>query len=53
MKCELCKKNIELDIAEKIIGTYVKDKSGKLHTICSECQRKYKDKKSIINALVA
>lgn len=41
MKCELCKKNIESTFLNKMIGTYVKDKKGKKHTICSECQQKY------------
>lgn len=40
MKCEICKKEIGETIANKIIGTYIKDEKGKLHAICNECQSK-------------
>lgn len=41
MKCEICKKNIETTFLNKIIGSYVKDKKGKKHMVCPECQQKY------------
>jgi hypothetical protein len=41
MKCEICKKSIEMTFLNKIVGGYVKDKKGKKHTVCPECQRKY------------
>ena len=43
MKCEICKNKIELTFLKKIIGTYVKDKNGKKHSICFECQKKFKE----------
>jgi hypothetical protein len=39
IKCAICNEKIESTFFEKFIGTYVKKK-----TICSDCQRKYKDK---------
>lgn len=39
MKCDLCGNKIETGILDKIKGTYIKKK-----IICSNCQKKYKDK---------
>lgn len=39
MKCAICGKQIAETFLKKIIGSYVKDEKGKLHSICSECQR--------------
>ncbi len=39
MKCELCRKNIQETFLRKPVGTYVKDKKGKKHIICNECQK--------------
>ncbi|MBS3171098.1 hypothetical protein J4449_00635 [Candidatus Woesearchaeota archaeon] len=39
MKCSLCNEKIETGILEKIKGTYVKNK-----LVCSNCQKKFKDK---------
>ncbi|MCX6711767.1 MAG: hypothetical protein NT139_01880 [Candidatus Woesearchaeota archaeon] len=39
IKCAICGEKIETTFLEKIKGTYIKKK-----TICSNCQRKYKDK---------
>ena len=39
MKCSICNEKIETGILDKIKGTYVKKK-----LICSNCQRKFKDK---------
>lgn len=44
MKCDICKAKIEKTFLEKVIGAYVKDKKGKKHVICPECQKKYKTK---------
>ena len=51
MKCEICSKNIETTFMGKILGTYVKDEKGKKHTICFECQKKFKGKEEILNAV--
>jgi len=40
-KCEICKAKIEKIFLDKIIGSYVKDKKGKKHMICNNCQSKY------------
>ena len=40
MKCEICNRKIEKIFLEKINGTYIKDSKGKLHVVCSDCQRK-------------
>lgn len=53
MKCEICKTEIKTGIAEKKIGTYVKDEKGKFHIICNECQKKHPTKKEILNAFVS
>ena len=42
MKCEVCKKNVEVTFLNKPIGTYIKDKKGKRHLVCNECQKKHK-----------
>ena len=51
MKCEICKKKIGETFLKKIIGTYVKDKKGKKHTICFECQKKFPKKEDILKQL--
>lgn len=42
MKCDLCKNKIETTFLNKPIGTYIKDKSGKRHLICNNCQKENK-----------
>jgi ribosome-binding protein aMBF1 (putative translation factor) len=51
MKCELCGKQIQEIFLKKIVGTVVKDAKGKKHTICFECQKKFKTKKEILDKL--
>jgi hypothetical protein len=51
MKCEICKKNIEETFLKKIVGTHVKDSKGKMHAVCPDCQKKLKDKSSILQQL--
>ncbi len=51
MKCEICKKAIEEIFLKKIVGTVVKDKKGKKHYVCSECQKKLGSKKAILDTL--
>ena len=51
MKCELCKKAIAQTFLGKIIGTYVKDAKGKPHTVCFECQKKFRTKADILKQL--
>ena len=48
MKCNLCKKTIDTTFLNKIMGTYVKDKAGKLHAVCFECQKKFNSKEELI-----
>ena len=45
MKCELCKNKIEQTFLNKILGTHIKDEKGKKHSICKECQRKFRNNK--------
>jgi len=51
MKCEICKKKIEETFLKKIIGTYIKDAKGKKHSVCQECQKKYKTKEEILKKI--
>jgi len=51
MKCEICGKKLEETFLNKVVGGYVKDEKGKKHLVCSECQKKYKDKKDMLKAL--
>ena len=51
VKCEICGKNINETFLNKLIGTYIKDEKGKKHTICFECQKKFKTKEEIIENL--
>lgn len=39
MKCKICKNNIQETFLKKPIGAYVKDKKGKKHLICNNCQK--------------
>lgn len=51
MKCTVCGKSIDTTFLGKIMGTYVKDKNGKLHPVCFECQKKFDSKEEILKAL--
>lgn len=51
MKCEICKKAIQDLFLSKFKGTYVKDKKGKLHSVCFECQKKLRTKEKILKEL--
>jgi len=51
MKCDICKKNINETFLRKLIGTYVKDKQGKKHVVCSECQGKLRNKDELLTKL--
>jgi len=51
MNCEKCRKRIDITFLNKVIGTIIKDSKGKKHYVCSECQKKYKDKKEILKTL--
>ncbi len=51
MRCEICDKKIEATFLGKIMGTYVRDSKGKMHTVCFECQKKSRTKDSILNAV--
>jgi len=32
-----------------VLGTYVKDKKGKKHAVCFECQKKFPTKEELLN----
>ncbi len=49
MKCEICSKRIRENFLRKIMGAYIKDKDGKKHAICFECQKRFKTKDAILN----
>jgi hypothetical protein len=51
VKCEICRKKIPETFLRKIIGTHIRDKNGKQHIICSECQKKFKTKEEILKNL--
>ena len=51
MKCSICRKNIGTTFLNKLIGTYVKDEKGKQHSICFECQKKFKTKEELLKGL--
>jgi hypothetical protein len=51
MKCSICNKTIETTFLSKILGTYVKNSKGKLHPVCFECQKKFKNKGEILEAI--
>ncbi len=51
MKCEICGKAIATTFLEKLKGTFVKDSKGKSHSVCFECQSKFKEKQSLIQQL--
>jgi hypothetical protein len=51
MKCEICGQKISETFLKKIIGTVVKDKKGKKHTICFECQQKFPTKEQMLENL--
>jgi len=51
MKCSICNKTIETTFLGKIMGTHVKNEKGKLHAVCFECQKKFKNKDEILRAI--
>jgi len=51
VKCSICNKKLEQTFLKKIIGTYIKDKKGKKHAVCFECQKKFPDKDSILKKI--
>ena len=46
--CEICQGKVQKSFLGKILGTVVKDKSAKAHTICFECQKKFTKKEDIL-----
>ncbi|MBN1645917.1 hypothetical protein JW868_02655 [Candidatus Woesearchaeota archaeon] len=38
MKCDICGQKVEQTFLKKLVGTYVKDKKGKRHPVCMNCQ---------------
>ena len=51
MKCEICKKKIEKTFLSKFNGAYIRDKKGKLHVVCSECQRRFRSREELLSQL--
>jgi hypothetical protein len=50
-KCEICKEKIEHTFLKKLLGTVVKDEEGKKHYVCSRCQKKFPDKKELLEKI--
>ncbi len=50
-KCEICGNKIKELFLGKLKGTYIKDKKGKKHIVCFECQKKFKTKEKILENL--
>ena len=48
MKCEICNNKIQTIFLNKLVGTHIKDKKGKKHAVCFECQSKFKNKEEIL-----
>jgi ribosome-binding protein aMBF1 (putative translation factor) len=51
MKCEICGNSIPETFMAKIVGTIIKDAKGKKHSICFECQKKFKTKEEILGKI--
>tara|TARA_Y100000310_G_scaffold332023_2_gene406759 strand:+ start:1259 stop:1420 length:162 start_codon:yes stop_codon:yes gene_type:complete len=52
VKCELCKKKVEVTFLKKILGTYIKDSKGKKHAVCSSCQKSLgNDKEKVLEKI--
>lgn len=51
MKCGICGKSIAATFLEKLKGTFVRDAKGKQHSVCFECQSRFKDKQSLLQQL--
>jgi len=51
MNCDICNKKIAETFLNKILGTFIKDKSGKKRAVCFECQKKFKTKEEILKSL--
>jgi hypothetical protein len=45
MKCKICKNKVNETFLKKVVGTYIKDKNGKKHLICVDCQKNYDNNK--------
>jgi len=51
-KCEICGNKIKELFLGKLKGTHIKDKKGKEHIVCFECQKKFdNDKEKILENL--
>ncbi|MBS3109333.1 hypothetical protein J4227_02295 [Candidatus Woesearchaeota archaeon] len=52
MKCAICKTEIQETFLKKPVGTFIKDKKGKKHLVCSACQKKFSnDKEKILTTI--
>jgi len=50
-KCEICGNKIDEVFLHKLVGTYVKDKKGKKHTLCNHCQEHVRTKEEQLKKL--
>ncbi|MBN2368710.1 hypothetical protein JXC34_06830 [Candidatus Woesearchaeota archaeon] len=50
-KCGVCGKKIDIIFLGKLLGTYIKDKKGKKHAVCFECQKKIPDKEDLLKKI--
>ena len=50
-KCDICGNKVGETFLNKVLGTYVRDEKGKKKLVCFECQKKFKDKKEILEQL--
>lgn len=50
MKCKICNKKTEEIFLKKVMGTYIKDKKGKKHLVCANCQKEFNNDKEKILA---
>ncbi len=50
-RCSVCGNKIEVTFLNKLLGTIIKDKKGKQHMICFECQKKFHNKEILLSKL--
>lgn len=51
MKCSICKQKVPELFLSKIKGSYIKDRKGKLHPVCFQCQKSLKTKEEMLEKL--
>lgn len=43
VKCDICGKKVETTFLGKLVGTIIKNGSGKKKTVCKNCQSEHKN----------